>query len=250
MEGFNPFGLANLLQDLDCVSQINGDIEVCNLGWHNVCLNTIVRQTKELDSSRLRILPRGSKVHVIQTVGRRCRIDQPIKGWVSRESKNGDLICSRIGPPVDSEHYSIDCAKKVIIDVVPVVCEQNDWPEGEEIFKIIIGFLIDPQKTTWNPEVKRCGGCVQDFFKNTTMEDFEDDLHQLTIRRKRVEYLLGKASMRNLELSDRLAYLQITLKNLQDSKMHLIQQTSAQMGKLANDINELRRVECMKKESM
>jgi len=250
MESLNEMGLANLLQDLDCVSQINTDIAFCNLGWHNVCLNTIVRQTKELDSARLRILPRRSKVHVVQNVGRRCRIDQPIKGWVSRESKNGDLICSRIGPPIDSEHYSIDCAKKVIIDVVPVVCDQNDWPEGEEIFKIIIGFLIDPQKATWNREVKRCGGSVQDFFQNTTVEDFEDDLNQLTNRRKRVEHLLGKASMRNLELSDRLAYLQITLKNLQDSKMHLIQQTSAQMGKLANDINELRRVECMKKESM
>jgi len=222
----------------------------CQFGWYRVCLNTIVRKMKDLNSERLRIIPRGSQVHVVEIQGRRCRIDQPLDGWVSRVSSRGELICSKIGPPTDCDHYSVDCAGKVVIDIVPVVCGQNDWPEGEEIFKIIIGFLIDPEKTTWNPEVKKCGGSVQEFWKNTTVEDFEGDLLAWGTRRKRVENLLGKATMRNLELSDRLAYLQVMLKNLQDSKTHLIQQTSAQMGKLASDINELRRVESMKKESM
>lgn len=64
------------------------------LGWHRVCLNTIVRATKELESARLRILPMGSRVNVIEVNGRRVRIDQPIDGWCSIESSNGDLILS------------------------------------------------------------------------------------------------------------------------------------------------------------
>jgi len=64
------------------------------LGWHRVCLNTIVRATKELESARLRILPMGSRVNVVEVSGRRVRIDQPIDGWCSIESSNGDLILS------------------------------------------------------------------------------------------------------------------------------------------------------------
>jgi len=64
------------------------------LGWHRVCLNTIVRATKELESARLRILPMGSRVNVVEISGRRVRIDQPIDGWCSIESSNGDLILS------------------------------------------------------------------------------------------------------------------------------------------------------------
>lgn len=64
------------------------------LGWHRVCLNTIVRATRELESARLRILPMGSRVNVVEIAGRRVRIDQPIDGWCSIESSNGDLILS------------------------------------------------------------------------------------------------------------------------------------------------------------
>jgi len=64
------------------------------LGWHRVCLNTIVRATKDLESARLRILPMGSRVNVVEVSGRRVRIDEPIGGWCSIESSNGDLILS------------------------------------------------------------------------------------------------------------------------------------------------------------
>jgi len=64
------------------------------LGWHRVCLNTIVRTTKDLESARLRILPMGSRVNVVEVDGRRVRIDEPIGGWCSIESSNGDLILS------------------------------------------------------------------------------------------------------------------------------------------------------------
>lgn len=63
-----------------------------SLGWHRVCLNTIVRKEKVLDSERLRILPMGSRVNVVEQQGRRVRIDQPIVGWCSLNSSNGDTI--------------------------------------------------------------------------------------------------------------------------------------------------------------
>ena len=45
-----------------------------------------------LDSERLRILPMGSRVHVVEQQDRRVRIDQPIAGWCSLKSSNGDTI--------------------------------------------------------------------------------------------------------------------------------------------------------------
>lgn len=60
--------------------------------WHRVCLNTIVRKGQMLDSERLRILPMGSKVFVKEQRDRRVRIEQPIAGWCSLRSSNGDTI--------------------------------------------------------------------------------------------------------------------------------------------------------------
>jgi len=68
--------------------------------WHRVCLNTIVRKGQLLDSERLRILPMGSKVFVVEQRERRVRIDQPIAGWCSLRSSNGDTILT---PLDDSE---------------------------------------------------------------------------------------------------------------------------------------------------
>lgn len=64
-------------------------------GWYRVCLNTIVRAKVELDSERLRILPMGSKVLVEEKRGRRVRISQPLAGWCSISSSNGDTILTR-----------------------------------------------------------------------------------------------------------------------------------------------------------
>jgi len=60
--------------------------------WFRVCLNTIVRKGVNLESERLRILPMGSRVRVISREKRRVQIDQPIKGWCSLKSSNGDTI--------------------------------------------------------------------------------------------------------------------------------------------------------------
>jgi len=64
--------------------------------WYRVCLNTIVRKGQKLDSERLRILPMGSKVLVVQTVDRRVRIHKPLLGWCSLKSSNGDTILTKM----------------------------------------------------------------------------------------------------------------------------------------------------------
>lgn len=70
--------------------------------WHRVCLNTIVRKERELDSERLRILPMGSRVRVIAQKERRVKIDQPIAGWCSLKSSNGDTILT----PLDQDEVA------------------------------------------------------------------------------------------------------------------------------------------------
>jgi len=67
-------------------------------GWHRVCLNTIVRKERELDSERLRILPMGSKVFVEEVNGRRVKISSPIVGWCSKKSSTMDTILEKILP--------------------------------------------------------------------------------------------------------------------------------------------------------
>jgi len=75
-------------------SEVTTEDEYLVLGNYRVCLNTIVRQGKELDSTRLRILPMGSRVHVVGGVGRRVQIDSPCRGWCSIISSLGDVILS------------------------------------------------------------------------------------------------------------------------------------------------------------
>jgi len=90
--------------------------------WHRVCLNTIVRKDKNLESERLRILPMGSRVRVVERSDRRVRIDQPIAGWCSLKSSNGDTILT----PLDQDEVAIatpqgtDAATKF-------KKEQNKW---------------------------------------------------------------------------------------------------------------------------
>lgn len=70
--------------------------------WYRVCLNTIVRAGEQLDSERLRILPMGSRVCVVEAAknnGRRVRIKSPIAGWCSMSSSNGDTILAPIEDP-------------------------------------------------------------------------------------------------------------------------------------------------------
>jgi len=75
--------------------------------WYRVCLNTIVRKGVELESERLRILPMGSRVRIIRQEARRVEIDQPIKGWCSLKSSNGDTILT----PLDQQEINVPTPK-------------------------------------------------------------------------------------------------------------------------------------------
>lgn len=81
--------------------------------WYRVCLNTIVRKEQDLSSERLRILPMGSRVYVTSIVGRRVKITQPIEGWCSLQSSNGDKILSALDA---SEDNPIKTPTRAIID--------------------------------------------------------------------------------------------------------------------------------------
>merc|ERR1719273_2768573 len=76
-------------------------------GWYRVCLNTIVRKGVNLESERLRILPMGSRVRVIRQEQRRVEIDQPITGWCSLKSSNGDTILT----PLDQKEINVNTPK-------------------------------------------------------------------------------------------------------------------------------------------
>jgi len=84
--------------------------------WYRVCLNTIVRAGEELDSERLRILPMGSRVCVVEAAksnGRRVRIKSPIQGWCSMSSSNGDTILAPIEDPNDVPNTPKSISAKV-----------------------------------------------------------------------------------------------------------------------------------------
>jgi len=82
--------------------------------WYRVCLNTIVRKGVKLDSERMRILPMGSRVHVIDVQDRRVQIDQPINGWCSLRSSNGDTILTPLSDegPSDTPKASYKMKEK------------------------------------------------------------------------------------------------------------------------------------------
>jgi len=80
--------------------------------WYRVCLNTIVRKGVKLDSERMRILPMGSRVHVVEVNDRRVQIDQPISGWCSLRSSNGDTILTPLNDDGPSETPKSEYKKK------------------------------------------------------------------------------------------------------------------------------------------
>merc|ERR1719433_2394886 len=95
--------------------------------WYRVCLNTIVRKSVELDSERLRILPMGSRVRVVARKGRRVQISQPIEGWCSMQSSNGDTILQKIEDKNDQNPISTP----KVSEVMSQVREQNRALEEE-----------------------------------------------------------------------------------------------------------------------
>jgi len=208
-------------------------------GWYRVCLLAMVRAESSLESLRLRILPVGSKIHIVDVQGRRAKIDSPGDGWVSVASKQGETICVPIGPTTDPDHYAKDCAEKVIMDLIPVVCGKNDWPEGEELFKIIVSFLVDPKKETWNPNVTRLGGKIDGLFNNVFEEDFLSELKDIKEKEIGLVQQLEKEHHRKIKLRAELARLKLKLIRLKNSKTELAESTSVHLASLATQVTQM-----------
>jgi len=97
--------------------------------WYRVCLNTIVRKDMELDSERLRILPMGSRVHVVEKSAenpRRVKISSPIEGWCSMSSSNGDTILAQIDQKDDAAVGGVASTPKSISSKLDHFRKQND----------------------------------------------------------------------------------------------------------------------------
>jgi len=58
-------------------------------GYFRVYLNTIVRQERDLQSSRVGVLTVGDRVFAVERHGRRVRIERPLHGWASMETHEG-----------------------------------------------------------------------------------------------------------------------------------------------------------------
>lgn len=97
--------------------------------WFRVCLNTIVRKDMQLDSERLRILPMGSRVHVVEKSAqnpRRVKISSPIEGWCSMSSSNGDTILAPIDKKDDAAVGGVASTPKSISSKLDHFKKQNE----------------------------------------------------------------------------------------------------------------------------
>lgn len=72
--------------------------------WYRVNINTIVRSGYELNSTQVAVAKVGLFVHVIETRGRRARVDlaassltdaRPVSGWVSTATADGRIVILR-----------------------------------------------------------------------------------------------------------------------------------------------------------
>ena len=59
----------------------------------------MVRLTSELESAQVMGLQKGEMVTVVELLGRRGRISDPVEGWVSLESSTGEKIFKQTFPP-------------------------------------------------------------------------------------------------------------------------------------------------------
>eukprot|EP01060_Flectonema_neradi_P010196 TRINITY_DN17314_c0_g1_i1.p1 TRINITY_DN17314_c0_g1~~TRINITY_DN17314_c0_g1_i1.p1 ORF type:complete len:288 (+),score=68.36 TRINITY_DN17314_c0_g1_i1:41-865(+) len=63
--------------------------------WIVVSPGVVVRKEKELDSEAVGRLDHNTILDVVEQVGRRGRISQPLAGWVSINASDGASICQR-----------------------------------------------------------------------------------------------------------------------------------------------------------
>mmetsp|Transcript_39404 Transcript_39404/g.64130 ORF Transcript_39404/g.64130 Transcript_39404/m.64130 type:complete len:321 (+) Transcript_39404:417-1379(+) len=77
------------------------------LGLHVVVHDdgAAVREGRSFETKQIECIPFGTQVTVIEIVRNRARINKPIKGWVSIETRDGEDILVPKVPPKTPEHY-------------------------------------------------------------------------------------------------------------------------------------------------
>eukprot|EP00494_Astrolonche_serrata_P033707 UN33976 len=119
---------------------------IIQTGWHQVRYNTIMRRTKKLDSTRLRVLRIGEKVHLAERVGRRVRIDKPFQGWCSFESDKGEHILTPL-PNIDISDIDINYNSKRYDFRYNVGTKKHPiWKEFDDILTFYINTMYSEYK--------------------------------------------------------------------------------------------------------
>jgi len=182
--------------------------EVHEQNWFRVCLNTIVRKDKELDSERLRILPMGSRVRVVKTVDRRVQIDQPIRGWCSLTSSNGDQILHRLDP----EDLGVTTPQMRSTQGKAILTNQMQENDQNRVMK-----LKNQQVALENREIKRLYDDIQTIKEQ--LKRTEDKSSQLTEQQKVQKSIEHNKELNALQLeeyNEKIKNMRINLMNKQE----------------------------------
>lgn len=181
-------------------------------GWHRVCLNTIVRKGVALDSERLRILPMGSRVHVVEKAERRVRIDQPIAGWCSLKSSNGDTILT----PLDQEEVSIATPAASASNFQ---AQQEKWTQRHENYKQQYSAVEQKQQAVQRQ--------IDDAVSNSEIQQIANQLN--TLKSKVEEHQAAKqqrkAAAAELSATQNAIEEINTSSNLTDTEISQLQET-------------------------
>jgi len=154
--------------------------------WYRVCLNTIVRKDHRLDSERLRILPMGSRVYVVEQRDRRVRIsfcaNQRIDGWCSITSSNGDTILCKV--TYDDANYSI-----VKVEKDKMQEKQNAQEEvAHKVGELTAALSSDEQQK------------MQHMIK--TLHDLRGQVDEANHKKRQIEQIKKENALNNQEIAE------------------------------------------------
>jgi len=189
--------------------------------WHRVCLNTIVRKGVKLDSERLKILPMGAKVLVMEQKERRVRISQPIAGWCSLHSSNGDTILSVLQNKSEPGDL-MEAQREVAENLEHKHKERMDQIEG----------VINHAKLSSNVNIKDMAMELEDLKKQVQEAQETKEKQKMELSVLRSENDLDKAQIEELlqtlqnseshaeELNNRLQSVMNQLGDAGDERLH------------------------------
>lgn len=88
-------------------SSVNSAVTFLGTGswgsWYQVKLRSMIRKGVLLDSDRMRVIEKGSLVHVIEHFGRRVQVNEPVHGFCSLHDGSNSVILEPNDPQGDDE---------------------------------------------------------------------------------------------------------------------------------------------------